>query len=55
MDRAYVRVYNKVRSLVAVFVTFEVLNDEDKKTRKGKDKTMDQRKGSVKGDISTTS
>ena len=45
MDRTYV--YNKVHSLVAVFVAFEVLNDEDKKkkTRKGKDKAMDQRKG----------
>ena len=43
MDRAYV--YNKVRSLLAVFVAFEVLNDEDKKTRKGKDKAMDKKKG----------
>ena len=29
MDLAYV--YNKVRSLLAVFVAFKVLNDEDKK------------------------
>ena len=43
MDRAYV--YNKVRSLLVVFVAFEVLNDEDKQTRKGKDKAMDQKKG----------
>ena len=34
MDRAYV--YNKVRSLLAVFVAFEVLNDEDKKPGRGK-------------------
>ena len=33
------------RSLLAVFVAFEVLNDEDEKTRKGKDKAMDQKKG----------
>ena len=43
MDRVYV--YNKVRSLLAVFVAFEVLKDEDKKTQKGKDKAMDQKKG----------
>ena len=41
MDRVYV--YNEVRSLLAVFVAFEVLKDEDKKTRKGKDKAMDQK------------
>ena len=35
MDRGYV--YNKVRSLLVVFVAFEVLNDEDKKT--GREKT----------------
>ena len=34
MDRAYV--YNKVRSLLAVFVAFEVLNDEDTKPGRGK-------------------
>ena len=34
MARAYV--YNKVRSLIAVFVAFEVLNHEDKKRRRGK-------------------
>ena len=43
MDRAYV--YKKVRSLLAVFVAVEVLNDEDEKTQKGKDKAMDQKKG----------
>ena len=43
MDRAYL--YNKVRSLLAVFVAFEVLNDEDEETRKGEDKAMDQKKG----------
>ena len=43
MARAYV--YNKVRSLLAVFVAFEVLNHEDKKTQEGKDKAMDQKKG----------
>ena len=34
MARAYV--YNKVRSLLAVFVAFEVLNHEDKKRGWGK-------------------
>ena len=34
MARAYV--YNKVRSLLAVFVAFEVLNHEDKKRGTGK-------------------
>ena len=34
MTRAYV--YNKVRSLLAVFVAFEVLNHEDKKCGWGK-------------------
>ena len=34
MARAYV--YNKVRSLLAVFVAFEVLNHEDKKRGRGK-------------------
>ena len=34
MARAYV--YNKVRSLLAVFVAFEVLNHENKKRGKGK-------------------
>ena len=34
MDHAYV--YNKVHSLLAVFVAFEVLNDEDKKRGRGK-------------------
>ena len=34
MDRVYV--YNKVRSLLAVCVAFEVLNDEDKKPERGK-------------------
>ena len=34
MDRVYV--YNKVRSLLAVFVAFEVLNGEDKKPGRGK-------------------
>ena len=34
MDCAYV--HNKVRSLLAVFVAFEVLNDEDKKPERGK-------------------
>ena len=33
-DRAYV--YNKVHSLLAVFVAFEVLNDEDKKLGRAK-------------------
>ena len=33
MEHAYV--FNKVRSLLAVFVAFEVLDDEDKQTRKG--------------------
>ena len=40
--RAYV--YNKVRSLVAVFVSFEVLNDEDKKRGKGKTKQWIRRR-----------
>ena len=43
MARAYV--YNKVRSLLAVFVAFKVLNHEDKKTREGKNKAMDQKNG----------
>ena len=43
MARAYV--YNKVRSLLAVFEAFEVLNHEDKKTWQRKDKAMDQKKG----------
>ena len=34
MARAYV--YNKVRSLLAVFVAFEVLNRENKKRGRGK-------------------
>ena len=34
MARAYV--YNKVRSLLAVFVAFEVSNHEDKKRGRGK-------------------
>jgi len=34
MDRAYV--YKKVCSLLAIFVAFEVLNDEDRKRRRGK-------------------
>ena len=34
MDLAYV--YNKVRLLLAVFVAFKVLNDEDKKSGRGK-------------------
>ena len=34
MDRSYV--YNKVRWLLAVFVAFEVLNDEDEKPGRGK-------------------
>ena len=34
MDCAYV--YNKVRSLLAVFVAFKVLNNEDKKPGRGK-------------------
>ena len=42
MARAYV--YNKVRSLLAVFVAFEVLNHEEK-TRERKDKAMNQKKG----------
>ena len=33
MDRSYV--YNKVRSLLAVFVAFEVLNNEDEKPGRG--------------------
>lgn len=33
MDRTYV--YNKVRSLLAIFVAFEGLNDEDKKPGRG--------------------
>ena len=40
--RAYV--YNKVRSLVAVFVSFEVLNDEDKKRRRRKAKQWIRRR-----------
>ena len=40
MARAYV--YNKVRSLLAVFVTFEVLNHEDKKRGRGKGKIFVQ-------------
>ena len=43
MARAYV--YNKVCSLLAVFVAFEVLNHENtKQAREGKDKAMDQKK-----------
>ena len=34
MDRTFV--YNKVCSLLAVFVGFEVLNDEDRKRGRGK-------------------
>ena len=34
MARAYV--YNKVRSLLAVFIAFEVLNHENKKRDRGK-------------------
>ena len=36
MTMAHAYVYNKVRSLLAVFVAFEVLNHEDKKRGRGK-------------------
>ena len=43
MDRVYG--YNKkVRSLLAVFVAFEVLNDEDKKPGRGKTRQWIRRK-----------
>ena len=51
MDRAYV--YNKVRSLLALFVAFEVLNDEDKKNSEGERQGNCSEEG-MKGDISTT-
>ena len=41
MARAYV--YNKVRSLLAVFVAFEVLNHEDKKRGRGKTRQWSRR------------
>ena len=40
--RAYV--YNKVRSLLAVFVAFQVLNHEDKKCGRGKTRQWIRRK-----------
>ena len=52
MDRAYV--YNKVRSLSAVFVAFEVLNDEGKKNSEGERQGNGSEEG-MKEDISTTS
>ena len=36
MKEARAYVYNKVRSLLAVFIAFEVLNHEDKKCGRGK-------------------
>ena len=42
MDRAYV--YNKVRSLLSVFVAFEVLNDEDKKLGRGNTRQWTRRR-----------
>ena len=36
MIMAHAYVYNKVRSLLAVFAAFEVLNHENKKRRRGK-------------------
>ena len=36
-------VYNKVRSLLAVFVVFEVLNHEDKKRGRGKTRQWSRR------------
>ena len=50
MHRAYV--YNEVRSLLAVFVAFEVLNDEDKNSE-GERQGNGSEEG-IKGDISTT-
>ena len=43
MVRAYV--YNKVRSLLAVFVAFEVLNHENKKRGRGKTRQWIRRRG----------
>ena len=51
MDRAYL--YNKVRSLLAVFVAFEVLNDEDKKLGRGTTRQWIKRR--MNGAISRTS
>ena len=51
MARAYV--YNKVRSLLAVFVAFEVLNHEDKNA--GKERQGNESEEGMKGAISTTS
>ena len=49
--RAYV--YNKVRSLLAVFVAFEVLSHEDKNG--GKKRQGNESEEGMKGAISTTS
>ena len=51
MDLAYV--YNKVRSLLAVFVAFKVLNDEDKKS--GGERQGNGSEEEMKGAISTIS
>ena len=50
MTMARENVYNKVRSLLAVFEAFEVLNHEDKKLGKGKTRQWIRRMA-----ISTTS
>ena len=52
MARAYV--YNKVRSLLAVFVAFEVLNHENKKNT-GWERQGNGSEEEMKGAISTTS
>ena len=51
MVRAHV--YNKVRSLLAVFVAFEVLNHENKK--RGWERQGNGSEEGMKEDISTTS
>ena len=51
MDCAYV--YNKARSLLAVFVAFEVLNDEDRNAEGEKQGNGSEER--MKGAISTTS
>ena len=53
MTMAHAYVYNKVRSLLAVFVAFEVLNHEDKNAE-GEKQGNGSEEG-MKGAISTTS
>ena len=52
MDRAYA--YNNVRSLLAVFVALEVLNNEDKKNSEGERQGNGSEEG-MKGDICASS